>query len=48
MENIKTNASDIKKQIEDNTHRWYSLSVVSGQELLVVENLTERVKKQNL
>lgn len=48
MENIQTNPNDIKKQIEDNTHRWYSLSVVSGQEMLVVENLRERVKKQNL
>ena len=48
MENIQTNSNDIKKQIEDNTHRWYSLSVVSGQEMLVVENLKERIKKQNL
>lgn len=48
MENLQTNPNDIKKQIEDNTHRWYSLSVVSGQEMLVVENLRERIKKQNL
>lgn len=48
MENLQTNSNDIKKQIEDNTHRWYSLSVVSGQEMLVVENLRERIKKQNL
>lgn len=48
MEKIQTNTNDLKKQIEDNTHRWYSLSVVSGQELLVVENLRERIKKQNL
>lgn len=40
--------NDFQKQIEDRTHRWYSLSVVSGQEHLVVENLKERVKKQNL
>lgn len=37
---------DIKKQIEDLEHKWYSLSVVSWQESLVVENLKERVKKQ--
>lgn len=48
MENLQTNSNDIKKQIEDKVHRWYSLSVVSGQEMLVVENLRERVKKQNL
>ena len=40
--------SEIKKQIEDNSHKWYVLSVVSGQETLVVENLRERVKKQKL
>jgi transcription termination/antitermination protein NusG len=40
--------NEISKQIADRTHRWYSLSVVSGQEHLVVENLKERVKKQNL
>ena len=39
---------DIKKQIEDNEFKWYVLSVVSGQETLVVENLEERVKKQSL
>lgn len=48
MQNLQVNPNDIKKQIEDNTHRWYSLSVVSGQEMLVVENLRERIKKQNL
>lgn len=37
---------DIKKQIEDNEFRWYALSVVSGQEKLVVDNLQERVNKQ--
>lgn len=39
---------DIKKQIEDNEFRWYVLSVISGQESLVVENLQERIKKQSL
>ncbi len=39
---------DIKKQIEDNDYKRYTLSVVSGQERLVVENLIERVKKQSL
>jgi transcription termination/antitermination protein NusG len=47
MEQI-LNPNDISKQIIDDTHRWYSLSVVSGQEHLVVENLKERIKKQNL
>jgi len=37
---------DTKKQIEDNDLKWYVLSVVSGQEHIVIENLTERVKKQ--
>jgi len=37
-----------KKQIEDNEYRWYVLSVVSGQESLVIDNLQERVKKQKL
>lgn len=40
--------SEIKKQIEDNQYRRYVLSVVSGQESMVVENLEERVKKQKL
>ncbi|MBP6086404.1 transcription termination/antitermination factor NusG [Patescibacteria group bacterium] len=40
--------NDIRKQIDDRTHRWYSLSVVSGQEHLVVENLSARIKKQEL
>lgn len=39
---------DIKKQIEDNNYRWYTLSAVSWQESIVVENLQERVKKQQL
>lgn len=40
--------NDNQKQIEDRHHKWYSLSVVSWQEHLVVENLKERIKKQNL
>ena len=40
--------AEIKKQIEDKDHKWYCLSVVAGQEGLVVENLIERVKKQGL
>lgn len=38
--------AEIKKQIEDKDHKWYCLSIVAGQESLVVENLKERVKKQ--
>ena len=38
--------NEIKKQIEDNEYRWYVISVVSSQEDMVIENLTERVKKQ--
>lgn len=38
--------AEIKKQIEDKDYKWYCLSVVAGQEWLVVENLKERVKKQ--
>lgn len=41
-------AKEIKKQIENNDFRWYVLSVVSGQEELVIQNLQERVKKQGL
>lgn len=37
---------EIKKQVEDKTLRRYVISVVSGQEELVVENLQERVKKE--
>lgn len=39
---------EIKKQIEDKNYKRYVLSVVSGQEELVIENLKERVKKQSL
>lgn len=37
---------DLKKQIEDNQYRRYVLSVVSGQEALVIQHLRERVKNQ--
>lgn len=47
MEQI-INQNDLSKQIIDDQHKWYSLSVVSGQEHLVVENMKERIKKQNL
>lgn len=47
MEQI-TNQNDIRKQIIDDEHKWYSLSVVSWQEHLVVENMKERIKKQQL
>lgn len=47
MEQI-INQNDLSKQIIDDNHRWYSLSVVSWQEHLVVENMRERIKKQNL
>ena len=36
------------KQIEDTNYRWYVLSVVSWQEPLVVKNLQETIKKNNL
>lgn len=39
---------EIKKQIEDNNYKWYTISVVSGQEDLVIQNLKERISKQNL
>ncbi len=45
MQTTQTN-KEIKKQIENNELRWYVLSVVSGQEELVVQNLKERIKKQ--
>jgi len=47
-ENKDVKAVEIKKQVEDNTHKRYVVSVVSGQEELVIENLQERVKKQSL
>lgn len=52
MQNSKSQSSktmvEIKKQIEDKGYKRYVLSVVSWQEELVVENLKQRVKKQNL
>ena len=42
------NTNEIKRQIEDNSFKRYVLSVVAGQEELVIENLIERVKKQSL
>ncbi len=43
---MEANLKEIKKQIHDDDHRWYAISVVSGQESLVIENLQERVKKE--
>lgn len=40
------NIWEIRKQIQDNTFRWYVLSVVSGQEQLVIDNMKERIQKQ--
>jgi len=40
--------TELKKQIEDNQYRWYVLSVVSWQESLVIQHLSERVKNQSL
>jgi len=42
----EVSTKEIKKQIEDNEYKWYVLSVVSGQEQMVVKNLKERIKKQ--
>ncbi len=42
----ETNTVEIKKQIEDRTFRRYVLSVNSGHEDLVLENLKERVIRQ--
>ena len=44
----RDNTSEIKKQIEDKNFKRYVLSVTSGQEALVIENLQERVNKQGL
>ncbi len=41
-------AIDISKQILDNQYRWYVLSVNSGQEQIVVDNLKERVSKKSM
>ncbi len=48
MQKTENQTKEIKRQIEDNSFKWYVLSVVSWQEELVIENLKERVKKQNL
>ena len=48
MQRTDINTTEIKRQIEDNTFKWYVLSVVAGQEELVIENLIERIKKQEL
>ena len=44
----EANTNEIKKQIEDRNFRRYVLSVTSGQEALVIENLQERITKQGL
>ena len=44
----RDNTNEIKKQIEDKNFKRYVLSVTSGQENLVIENLQERVNKQGL
>lgn len=48
MQKTEVNIVEIKRQIEDNSFKRYVLSVVAGQEELVIENLKERIKKQNL
>ncbi|MFA6255810.1 MAG: transcription termination/antitermination protein NusG [Candidatus Absconditabacterales bacterium] len=48
MQKSDANIGEIKRQIEDNDFKWYVLSVVSGQEDIVIENLRERMKKQEL
>lgn len=40
------NIIEIRKQIQDDSFKWYVLSVVSGQEQLVIDNMKERVQKQ--
>lgn len=40
--------TELKKQIEDKSYKRYVLSVIAGQENLVVENIKERVRKQSL
>ncbi len=44
----EVNTNEIKKQIEERNVKWYVLSVTSGQEALVIENLQERINKQGL
>ena len=40
------NIIEIRKQIQYDSFKWYVLSVVSGQEQLVIDNMKERVQKQ--
>lgn len=40
------NIWEIRKQIQDDSFRRYVLSVVSGQEQLVIDNMKERIQKQ--
>lgn len=40
------NIIEIRKQIQDDSFKWYVLSVVSWQEQLVIDNMKERVQKQ--
>ncbi|MCK9466960.1 MAG: hypothetical protein M0P94_01395 [Candidatus Absconditabacterales bacterium] len=42
------NIGEIRKQIQDDSFRRYVLSVVSGQEQLVIDNMKERIQKQGL
>ena len=46
MSQDANNIIQIRKQIHDDTFKRYVLSVVSGQEQLVIENMKERVQKQ--
>lgn len=48
MQKTEVSTVEIKRQIEDNSCKWYVLSVIAGQEELVMENLKERIKKQDL
>jgi transcription antitermination factor NusG len=48
MQKTEVSTVEIKRQIEDNSYKWYVLSVIAGQEELVMENLKERIKKQSL
>lgn len=41
-------AIDISKQIEDNQYRRYVISVNSGQEGVVIQNMKERVSKKGM
>lgn len=48
MQKTESQTKEIKRQIEDNSFKRYVLSVVSWQEELVIENLKERIKKQDV